>query len=133
MHYFQYGVQMNYYFKKEVNLPYMEAIERVKSALKEEGFGVLTEIDLKKILKEKLNQDAQPHIILGICNPPFAHKALEAEPEVGVLLPCNSIFRINENEKTEIISMNPEEAMSIIKNEKLKEVSKEVRKINKCN
>ena len=65
---------------------------------------------------------------MGACNPHFAHKALQAEPEVGVLLPCNLIVRINENEKTEIILMNPEVAMSIIKNEKLEKISKEVTK-----
>lgn len=119
---------MSYYFKKEIDLPYEEAIEKAKIALKEEGFGVLTEIDVKKTLKEKLNQDVKPYIILGACNPPFAYKALEAEPEIGVLLPCNLIVRINEKEKTEIISMNPEEAMSVVKNEKLEEISKEVAK-----
>lgn len=119
---------MSYYFKKEIDLPYEEAIERAKIALKEEGFGVLTEIDVKKTLKEKLNQDVKPYLILGACNPPFAYKALEAEPEIGVLLPCNLIVRINEKEKTEIISMNPEEAMSVVKNEKLEEISKEVAK-----
>ena len=128
MCYFKKGGQMNYYLKKEIDLPYEEAIERAKSALKEEGFGVLTEIDVKKTLKEKLNVDVRPYIILGACNPPFAYKALEAEPEVGVLLPCNLIVRINEKEKTEIILMNPEGAMSFIKNEKLEEISKEVTK-----
>lgn len=76
-------------FQARLELPYEQAVERVTSALKEQGFGVLTQIDVQATLKEKLNQDFRPYVILGACNPPLAHRALQADPTVGVMLPCN--------------------------------------------
>ena len=76
-------------FEIEVNQPYAEAVEAVTQALKDEGFGVLTEIDVKATLKKKLDEDFRPYVILGACNPPLAHQALSAAPEVGMMLPCN--------------------------------------------
>lgn len=76
---------------RETNLGYDQAIARVKEALKEEGFGVLTEIDVKRTLKEKIDKDVEPYIILGACNPKLASRSLEVEPDIGLLLPCNVI------------------------------------------
>ncbi len=84
---------MSYYFSKKLDLSFDEAIEKVTDALKSEGFGILTEIDVKETLKKKLDVDFRPYKILGACNPPFAHKALEAEDKIGAMLPCNVIVQ----------------------------------------
>ena len=102
-------------------------IARVKEALKSEGFGVLTEIDVSKTLKEKLNQDFRKYIILGACNPLLAHRVLEAEPEVDVFLPCN-VLVYEEGSKTVVSAMDPEAAMTLVKNEKVSAVAKQVRR-----
>jgi uncharacterized protein (DUF302 family) len=118
--------QTPYSFSRVLSLPYGETIAKVKEALKSEGFGVLTEIDVQKTLKEKLNQDFRKYIILGACNPPLAHRVLQAEPEVGVLLPCN-VLVYEEEGKTVVSAMDPEAAMVLVKNEKVSEVAKQVR------
>jgi uncharacterized protein (DUF302 family) len=118
--------QTPYSFSRVLSLPYGETIAKVKEALKSEGFGVLTEIDVQKTLKEKLNQDFHKYIILGACNPPLAHRVLQAEPEVGVLLPCN-VLVYEEEGKTVVSAMDPEAAMVLVKNEKVSEVAKQVR------
>ncbi len=82
---------MDYGYKKQLNTPYVEAVKKTKAGLAEEGFGILTEIDVKTTLKKKLNVEYDNYIILGACNPPFAYKALQAEKEIGLLLPCNVI------------------------------------------
>ena len=81
----------NYGYSKKLSLTFSEAVEKTRAELAKEGFGILTEIDVKATLKKKLNIDYENYIILGACNPPFAHKALEAEKEIGLLLPCNVI------------------------------------------
>jgi uncharacterized protein (DUF302 family) len=93
----------DYGIRKTVNLPYEKAVERANAVLVENGFGVLTEIDIKAKLEEKLGVDFRRYMILGACNPPLAHKALLAEPEIGLLLPCNVIvYEIDEN--TSVVS-----------------------------
>ena len=117
---------MSYYKTKIVDYSYDEAIERATVELKEVGFGVLTEIDVKATLKKKIDVEFRPYKILGACNPLFAHKALSAEDKIGVLLPCNVIVQVNEEGKTEVSIMNPMEAMSVVKNESLEKIATEV-------
>ena len=118
--------QTAYGFGKHVNLSYEEAVERTKAALKIQGFGVLTEIDVKKTMKEKLDADFQPYVILGACNPPLAHKALTNEPEIGLLLPCNVVVH-QEGEGSRVMVMDPEAALGIVQNEALEEVAREAK------
>lgn len=99
-------------FKVKLEVPYEQAVERTAAALKEEGFGVLTEIDVKATLKEKLDLDFKRYVILGACNPPLAHQALESEELVGLLLPCN--VTVAETEGGSLISiLNPEMMLTI--------------------
>jgi uncharacterized protein (DUF302 family) len=119
--------QTLYSFSRILSLTYEEAVPKVKEALKSEGFGVLTEIDVKKTMKEKLDKDFRRYIILGACNPPLAHQVLEAEPEVGVFLPCN-VLVYEEGNKTVVSAMDPEAAMVLVKNERVNEVAKQVRR-----
>jgi uncharacterized protein (DUF302 family) len=106
--------------------PFAEAVERVRHALKEAGFGVLCEIDVQATLREKLGADVDPYLILGACNPPLAHRALEAEPELGVLLPCNVVVREEEGE-TRISAIDPVRMLSIVENDALAEVAADVK------
>ncbi|HZD80921.1 MAG TPA: DUF302 domain-containing protein [Actinomycetota bacterium] len=89
-----------------IDTPLAEAVPRVKEALKEQGFGTLTEIDMRATLKEKLDVDTDPYVILGACNPRLAHRALQAEPDVGLLLPCNVVVRPHEG-RTLVSAMDP--------------------------
>ena len=116
---------MRYGFSKTLNLSYEKAIEKVTEELKKEGFGVLTSIDLKDTLKKKINVDFKKYTILGACNPVLAHKALLAEEELGLLLPCNVIVYEKEN-KTEVSIFNPMTMTKLIDNESLKSVAEEV-------
>lgn len=97
---------MDFTRRIELDATYNEAIPRVKEALKEQGFGVLTEIDIRKTLKEKLDIDVEPQIILGACNPKLAHRALEIDPRIAALLPCNVVVRI-ENGRTVVEALDP--------------------------
>ena len=116
---------MNYNNSREIDLEFNEAVLKVKEALKKEGFGILTEINVKETLKNKLNVDYEDYIILGACNPPFAYETLKTEKEIGLLLPCNLIV-YKESDKTVVSSINPEEAMSMVENQKLKEVAHQI-------
>ncbi len=116
-----------YYFNKTLDLSFEDAIVRVTEELKKEGFGVLTEIDVQATLKKKLDVDFRPYRILGACNPPFAYKALQAEPNIGLMLPCNVIVQDAGNGKTEVAAVDPLVAMLRVENPDLESVANEVR------
>ena len=118
---------MEYVTSKTVDLSYDQAIEQVTSLLKEEGFGVLTEIDVKDTLKEKLDVDFKKYKILGACNPNFAHKALQAEDKIGVMLPCNVIVEEHEDGEVEVSAVNPVASMQAVSNGELQSIAGQVR------
>ncbi|MCZ2277373.1 MAG: DUF302 domain-containing protein [Bacteroidia bacterium] len=118
---------MSYYFSKTINSSWEAAREKVTEALKEEGFGVLTEIDVKATLKKKLDVDFRPYLILGACNPSYAYQALQTEHHIGTMLPCNVIMQENQAGKIEISAVDPIASMQAISNQKLAEVATEVR------
>lgn len=118
--------KMNYYFNKTVKGTFEEVIEKVTEALKEEGFGILTEIDIKETLKKKLDVDFKKYKVLGACNPPFAYKALQAEDKIGTMLPCNVIVQEIEEGVIEVAAINPIVSMQAVKNEKLNNIAKEI-------
>lgn len=117
---------MSYHFSKKVDIPFEAAIEKTTAALKEEGFGVLTEIDIKDTLKKKLDVDFRKYQILGACNPPLAHEALQAEPHIGLMLPCNVIVQEHENGEVEVSAVDPVASMQAIENDELGDVAGEV-------
>ena len=118
---------MSYHFSKTVSFNFEEAIVKTTEALKEEGFGVLTEIDIKATLKKKLDVDFKKYHILGACNPPNAYKALLAEGHIGLMLPCNVIVQEHENGTVEVSAVDPVASMQAIENEELADVAKNVR------
>ncbi len=118
---------MSYYFSKIVDDSFDDAIERVTSLLSEEGFGVLTNIDVAGTLKKKLDVDFQRYTILGACNPGYAHKALSAEDKIGTMLPCNVIVQETEDGKTEVAAVDPMASMMAIENPALGAIATEVR------
>jgi uncharacterized protein (DUF302 family) len=115
-----------YGFRKTLNTSYEEAVEKVTQGLKEEGFGILTQIDVKDTLKRKLNVDFRKYVILGACNPPFAYQSLQAETEIGLLLPCNVIVYEDNSGNAVVSAIDPESAMGRIDNPKLKEIAAQV-------
>lgn len=117
---------MTYGISKQVSLSYDDAIAKVTDELKKEGFGVLTTIDVKETLKKKIDVDIPRYIILGACNPPFAHKAIQAEPEIGLLLPCNVIVYEKEKE-VHVAAFDPQIMGAVIDNPALKPIADEVR------
>jgi uncharacterized protein (DUF302 family) len=114
-----------YAYKKKISMPIAKAIEKTKEELKKEGFGVLTQIDVKATLKEKLNIEREDYIILGACNPALAHKALEQEQDLGLMLPCNVIVYVKEGE-TIVAAIKPTVQMEKIGNPKLSEIAVQV-------
>lgn len=118
---------MKYYFEKTTDYAFDKAVERVTEELKKEGFGVLTEIDVTATLKKKLDVDFKNYRILGACNPPFAHKALQAENKIGAMLPCNVILQELEDGKTEVAAVDPVASMQAVENDKLGEIANEIR------
>ena len=114
---------MSYYFSTTLELSFDEALERVSEALKAEGFGVLTEIDVKATLKKKLGADFRNYRILGTCNPPFAHKALLAEDKIGTMLPCNIIVQEVGQGRVEVAAVDPIASMAAIDNPDLGEIA----------
>ena len=117
---------MSYYFSKHVLMSFDDAIVKVTEELKKEGFGILTEIDVTATLKKKLNVDFRNYRILGACNPPFAYKALLAEPKIGVMLPCNVIVQELPDGKIEVAAVHPLASMQAIQNKELQAVAGEI-------
>jgi uncharacterized protein (DUF302 family) len=115
-------VMIHYGFTKELNIPYETVIEQVREALKKEGFGILTEIDVKGKMKEKLGLDMRKYIILGACNPPNAYKAILAEENIGLMLPCNVIV-YEKGSKTVLSVIRPTVAMQMIDNVELQKLA----------
>jgi uncharacterized protein (DUF302 family) len=115
-----------YTYRKPLELPYEEAVEKVTAALKEEGFGVLTEIDVRATLKKKLDVDFPRYIILGACNPPLAHRALQEEHEIGALLPCNVIVYDDEAGGSVVSAVDPHAMLGVVQKEELNAVADEV-------
>ncbi len=119
-------MKTTYGFGTTLNITYEEAILRVKEALKAEGFGVLTEIDVRKTLREKLGVEMEPYLILGACNPPLAHRALEQEPDIGLLLPCNVVVR-TEGQSSRVDIADPEAMLGMVGNEHLHPIAQEAK------
>ena len=117
---------MQYYFNKIVQMTFEETIDKVTEELKKEGFGVLTEIDVKAALKKKINVDFRKYRILGACNPAFAYKALLAEDKIGTMLPCNVIVQEREDGKIEVAAIDPIASMQSVENESLGGIAVEV-------
>ncbi len=118
---------MTYYFSKTITGTFENAIQKVTDALKTEGFGILTEIDIKATLKKKLNVDFYNYKILGACNPPFAYKALLTEDKIGTMLPCNVIVQEKLKGQVEISAVDPAASMLAIENDDLHEIANEIR------
>ena len=125
---------MSYYINKTLkNISFEEGISRITESLKNEGFGILTEIDLKATLKKKLDVDFYNYKILGACNPPFAYEALQAEDKIGTMLPCNVIVQEKKPGEIEISAVDPMASMQAIENEDLGNLAKEVKnRLEKC-
>lgn len=117
----------NYGISKIVDYNFEQAIVRVTQELQSEGFGVLTEIDVQQTLKIKLDADMKPYKILGACNPPFAHKALLMEEQIGLMLPCNFIVYVDEKDKTVVSAVDPVASMSAVNNPALMQIADEIR------
>jgi len=117
----KYGIQ------KSVELSYQDAVSKVKSELKEEGFGVLAEIDMKKTFKEKLDKDMNNYLILEACNPAFAFEGIGEESELGLLLPCNVIIFENNKQEIKVAAIDPEKALGMSENKKVNEIAQEIK------
>lgn len=110
---------MSYYFSKTLDAPFEGAVARARAALAEEGFGVITEIDIQKTLKAKIGADFRPYLILGACNPTLAHEALKIEDKVGTMLPCNVVVQQAPDGRTEVAAIDPLASMAAIPNAEL--------------
>ena len=117
---------MSYAITQKTDKPYAEAVEAVKAALGDQGFGVLTEIDLKATLKQKLDVDVPAQVILGACRPPLAHQSLQAEPSIGLLLPCNVVVRETEG-GTVVEAVDPQTMVQMTENSDLQAVADEAK------
>ncbi|MGB0390596.1 MAG: DUF302 domain-containing protein [Salibacteraceae bacterium] len=118
---------MSYYISKTVAIDFDSAIAAITASLKEQGFGIITEIDMSATLKNKIDKDIPPYKILGACNPGYAYQAVINEPQVGVMLPCNVIVRQVENNQVEIAAIDPLASMMAIENDKLHGFAQEVK------
>jgi uncharacterized protein (DUF302 family) len=117
---------VKYYFSKKLNLSFDEAVAKVTDGLKKEGFGILTDIDVKSTLKKKLNVDFRNYRILGACNPPFAYQALQLEDKIGTMMPCNVIVQELED-GVEVAAVDPVASMAAVASPRLKDVAESVR------
>jgi uncharacterized protein (DUF302 family) len=117
---------MQYYFNKIVEMTFEETIDKVTEELKREGFGVLTEIDVKAALKKKIDVDFRKYRILGACNPSYAYKALLAEDKIGTMLPCNIIVQVKEDGRVEVAAIDPIASMQAVENESLGGIALEI-------
>jgi uncharacterized protein (DUF302 family) len=118
---------MGYYFAKTLNTGFDDAVRHTTEVLKQEGFGIITEIDVKETLKKKINVDFRNYRILGACNPTLAHKALEIEDKVGTMLPCNVVVQDIGGGRIEVAAIDPVASMQAIENPRLKAAAEEVR------
>ena len=116
---------MSYYFSKTLHITFDAAITRITEELKKEGFGILTEIDIKKAMKKKLDVEFRPYKILGACNPPFAYQALQAEDKIGTMLPCNVIVQEGDG-GVEVAAVDPIASMVAVNNPKLADIATQV-------
>ena len=117
---------MTYYFAKTLTVDFDEAVRRTIDALKQEGFGIITEIDVKETLKKKINVDFRNYRILGACNPTLAHEALQVEDKVGTMLPCNVVVQDLGDGRTEVAAIDPVASMQAIDNPRLKQAAERV-------
>lgn len=117
---------MSYYFATILSLPFEEAVQRVTETLRHEGFGIITEIDVKDTLKKKINVDFRNYRILGACNPALAHEALQLEDKVGTMLPCNVVVQEIASGKVEVAAIDPVSSMMAIDNPRLKQAAEKV-------
>ena len=122
---------MTYYFSKQLEMPFDQAVQHVTEALAAKGFGVLTTIDVRTTMKKKLNVEFRPYTILGACNPEFAHKALQIEDMIGTMLPCNVVVQQMSKGLVEVSAVDPVASMMAIKNAQLATIAGEVRDLLK--
>lgn len=118
---------MSYSFGRTVDAKFDDVVARAREALAGEGFGVLTEIDIAKTLQAKLGVEMPPYLILGACNPPLANRALQAEPEIGALLPCNVVVREDEAGNVQVTAMDPESVLELVGKPEVGEIAREVK------
>lgn len=118
---------MKYYFETEVTGEFDPVVTKVREELAKEGFGVLSEIDVRATMKKKLDVEFRPYLILGACNPPFAHKALQAEDKIGTMLPCNVVVQDRGNGKIDVAAIDPVASMQAVGNPALAAVAEEIR------
>ena len=117
---------MSYYFTKTMSIGYEQALIKVQEELKKEGFGIITEIDIKETLKKKLDVNFRKYKILGACNPSFAYQALQAESRIGTMLPCNVIVQERQDGQTEVSAINPIESMKSVENSQLETIGQQI-------
>ncbi|HEU5210317.1 MAG TPA: DUF302 domain-containing protein [Longimicrobiales bacterium] len=120
-------ITLSYGFGTRIDVPYDAAVERVREALATEGFGVLTEIDVRATLKKKLDVEFRPYIILGACNPPLAHRALTAELDIGLLLPCNVVVYAENDDSSVVSIMDPVPALGLTGRDDIRPLAEDVR------